>query len=250
MNSSTSFINYFGHVIEDLFRMKSNKNISGMVLLRQIYFTGYEAFFVIAILSLLLGGIIIHEGHEVFGKLGAKDWVYKILVSTIVRDFGPIITSFIVLARSGTAISTELGNMSYHKEIDSIKSLGINPISYIVTPRIVGMIVSMIILILYFSIIGVVGGYIVKTIISPMKFMTFFDHFIRALRFSDIFFMIAKTAFCGLFISSICSYQGLQVRKAITEVPQRNIKAVVHSVFAIFLVNGIGVALYIILEVL
>lgn len=245
MRTESSFSEHFSDIIVDLLNIRDNKNISKAVLINQVLFTGYEAFLIIAIISLLLSAVIIHQGYGYLNALGQTDWIYQILVSSIVRDLGPLITSLIILTRSGTAISTELGNMKINKEIDALKAFGISPISYIVTPRIVGMVVSIVILIIYFSIIGLFGGYIVSNIFHPLPFSEFFKQFINALTFLDLFIMIIKTAVSGFAISVICSFHGLSVSRSITEIPQRNIKAVAQSVYAILFINILGIIVYV-----
>ncbi len=236
-----TFKDYFADILFDLINIKENKNVSKSVLINQILFTGYEALSVVATISLLLCSAIILQGYSVLVELGQKNLIYSILVSTAVRDIGPLIISFFILARSGTAISTELGNMKINKEIDALKAMGISPISYIVTPRIIGMVLSMVVLTIYFSILGLFGGYVVSNLFNPLPFSEFFDNFIKALSMWDLWFMIIKTALSGLAIAIICSFHGLSVQRSITEVPQKNIMAVAHSIFAILLIHTMGI---------
>ncbi len=77
----------------------------------------------------MLGALIIVEGHNLLGAVGQTDWIYKALIFTLVRDIGPIIVSFIVIARSGTAIATELGNMVVNREYDALRVMGVSPVS-------------------------------------------------------------------------------------------------------------------------
>ncbi len=245
IKANINFKDYFADILYDLVNIKENQNISKDVLINQILFTGYEAFSIIAMISLLLGAVIIHQGYSVLESFGQTELIYDILVSAVVRDFAPIIISFIILARSGTAISTELGNMVLNKEIDALKAFGISPISYIVTPRILGMILSMVILTLYFSIFGIFGGYIVSSLFNPLPFGEFFDNFIKSLSFLDIQVTFFKIIFSAFAISVISSFHGLSVKSATTEVPQRNIAAVKGSVFSIFIINIAGILIHI-----
>ena len=105
------FFAFLHEVIYDLMHFKQNKSISTAVLMRQILFTGFQALGLVSFIALMLGAIIIVEGHTLLGTVGQTDWIYKILISALVRDIGRFVVSFIVIARSGTAIATELGNM-------------------------------------------------------------------------------------------------------------------------------------------
>ena len=138
--------------------------------------------------------------------------------------------------------------MVVNKEIDALKSMGISPVAYIVVPRIIGMVISLIILIIYFIVIGIFGGYLVSNMLEPLPFIEFIQQIIKAISFEDIITMIVKITLCGFAIASISSFHGLSVFRASTEVPQRNIKAVVHGVFAVFAINAASTLLFIFLS--
>lgn len=248
MNKPDSFIYFLNEIVYELLNFRKNKAISKNVLVMQILFTGYEALILVAVLGLLLGALIITQGYNYLASLGQTEWIYKILISTMVRDLGPIITAFIILARSGTAISTELGNMVVRKEIDALKSMGISPLSYLIAPRVLGMILSITILIFYFVIIGIFGGYVFSIVSNPLPFVEFFQRLINELQISDLFIMVFKVSLSGFLISTICSFQGLQVKQATTEVPQRNIKAVMQSMLALCVVNILGSIIYLVIN--
>ena len=112
-----SFGVFCAQIVKDLIYFRRNAAISFDVLIKQIYFTGVEALGLCTLLSLLLGAVIIVEGHQILAAIGQTDWIYKILIFALVRDLGPFIICLVVVARSGTAISTELGNMKVNKEI-------------------------------------------------------------------------------------------------------------------------------------
>ena len=231
-------------ILKDLANFRRNSAISFDVLIRQILFTGVEAAGLCMLLALLLGAVIISEGYKFLLAIGQVDWIYKILIFALVRDLGPFIICLIVLARSGTAITTELGNMRVNKEIDALVTMGVSPISYLVSPRVIGMMLSLMILMSYFLMSGIFGGFLISNLFQNIPFMDFFNRLINELMFIDVLLMLFKVLVSGFCISVISSYQGLSVRAAFTEVPQRNIKAVGGSVVAVCLVNLIGTLLY------
>ncbi|NQZ09679.1 MAG: ABC transporter permease, partial [Algicola sp.] len=117
-------------------------------------------------------------------------------------------------------------------------------ISYLVSPRVVGMVLSLMVLMSYFLMSGIFGGFLVSNLFQSIPFFDFLSHLLNELRLLDIGIMIFKVAVSGLFISMISSYHGLTVVKAITEVPQRNIKAVGRGVIAVCVVNLFGTLVY------
>ncbi|NQZ12750.1 MAG: ABC transporter permease, partial [Algicola sp.] len=126
------FTTFSVEVILDIINFRKSRSINIDVLVKQVLFTGVEAIGLCVMISLMLGALIIVEGYQLLAALGQIDWIYKILIFAMVRDLGPFIICFIVLARSGTAITTELGNMVISKEVDALIVMGISPISYLV----------------------------------------------------------------------------------------------------------------------
>lgn len=243
-NSLTIFS---AEVIDDLIHFRRNKAISFDVLVKQVLFTGVQALGLCTLLSLVLGAIIIAEGYPLLTSIGQTEWIYKILIFAMVRDLGPFIVCLIILARSGTAICTELGNMRVNREIDALVCMGVAPISYLVTPRVIGMILSLVILMSYFLMTGIFGGFLISNLFQNIPLVEFVTRLMDQLEALDLFMMVLKVVMSGFFISVISSFQGLSVQRAITEVPQRNIKAVGGSVIAVVMVNAIGSGLYMIL---
>jgi len=147
----------------------------------------------------------------------------------ITKELGPIITAIILIARSGTAISTELGNMVVNHEVEALYSFGVNPISYLIIPRILGVMISFFALSIYMNLAGLLGGYLVANIFSPFSFIEFGTKLMQKLTVKDAVVSQIKSLVFGFIIAIISCYQGLSVNYASTEVPQKTIKAVVSS---------------------
>ena len=197
--------------------------------------------------ALMLGALIIVEGHNLLGAVGQTDWIYKALIFTLVRDIGPIIVSFIVIARSGTAIATELGNMVVNREYDALRVMGVSPVSYLVVPRVFGVALSQLLLIIYFIVVGFFGGFLVSNIFLPLPFVDFIDSLARDITLADLMTMVFKVVVSGFFIGVISCYHGLSVRRTFTDVPQRTIKAVGGSIVAVCIINAVGMTGYFLL---
>jgi len=241
-----AFFNFFYFLYLDLKKQAKEHRVPKKVILDQIYFTGVQALPIIGVISLLLGAIIIKEGHAYVGKFVDKSWIYKIIISAMVRDAAPFITALIVLSRSGIAMATELGYMNINREVDSLRIMGISPLTYIVVPRVIGVSLSIILLVIYFLLIGIIGGYIVTNVFSPIPFWIFMSKLSQNMSFLDLWIMFSKAFFSGFFISLICCFHGLNVRHSFTEIPQRNIKAFAQSAFSIIFINFMGIMFYLV----
>jgi phospholipid/cholesterol/gamma-HCH transport system permease protein len=223
------FVRYSFEVFHQMLRFYRQRQVSKIVLYRQILFTGYEALSLIALIAFSIGGIIILEGNAILPGFGQSKIFYTILVSVVTRELGCILTAFIIIARSGTAISTELGNMVINQEIDALQSFGISPISYLIVPRVLGVIISMITLTLFFNAFAIFGAWLLSFFFYSLNFSEFFHSLFSELAVRDIFSSVLKSVAFGFTIALISSYEGMKVSFASTEVPQRTIKAVVRS---------------------
>lgn len=237
--SVPGFFLFFVATLQEAFRLKSNRHVSSMVILRQILFTGYEALPLISFLALAIGGLIILQGTNLLSNFGQGIWVHIILVTVVVTELSGILTALVVVARSGTAISTELGNMKVRREIDLIESFGISPIGYLVVSRIIGVVVAMVLLVIYFNVIAVMGGWLFSRIFNHLEFRAFMNDFLSVLKISHVVSSLIKSIVFGIIVSSFSTYQGMNVGQASTEVPQATIRAVVSSIFAVILCDGL-----------
>ncbi|MCB5260974.1 MAG: ABC transporter permease [Candidatus Cloacimonetes bacterium] len=235
--SAQGFLSFLALTLDEVLHLRSNRNLSSMVILRQILFTGYEALPLISFLALAIGGLVILQGTNLLSGFGQGIWVHIVLVTVVVNELSGILTALVVVARSGTAISTELGNMKVRREIDLIESFGISPIGYLVLSRIIGVVVAMIILVLYFNFVAVLGGWLFSRMFSNLEFATFMSEFLSVLKFSHVISSLIKSTVFGLIVSTVSTYHGMSVGHASTEVPQRTIRAVVSSIFAIILAD-------------
>jgi phospholipid/cholesterol/gamma-HCH transport system permease protein len=243
-----TFLPFLSEVVYDIFHLRRNKSISINILMRQILFTGFQALGLVSLIALMLGAIIIVEGYTLLGSVGQTEWIYKVLISALVRDFGPFIVSFIIIARSGTAIATELGNMVVNQEYDTLRVMGISPISYLVVPRVLGVALSLLLLIIYFIGIGFFGGFLVSNAFLSLPLVDFINHLAKNLTQADLITMVLKAVSSGFFIGVISCYHGLSVRRTFTDVPQKAIKAVGRCVIAVCMINITGMAGYFLLE--
>jgi len=198
------------------------------VLVMQILFTGFEALSIIIVLSMSLGAIIMITSYS-FGYsllIGQSGFMYKLLVIILTIELGPILTAFIIIARSGTAIATELGGMVVNHEIEAYLSFGINPISYLVVPRFLGVVISMLLLTVYFNVFGLLGSYLIAASFAPIPFNEYMTNILRELKPQGLAISLGKAAVFGTIISLVSSFQGFAVKQSSTEVPVAGIRAV------------------------
>jgi len=143
------------------------------VLSAQIYFTGWQALPLITVMGLGTGSIFVLQSLANLTLLGGTQMIGNFLIIMVLREAGPLLVALVVIARSGTAVAAEIGNMRANREIEALESMGINPLSYIVFPRVFGGTISVLCLAFYFNFIALFGGFLVTRLFQgkrvPMK---------------------------------------------------------------------------------
>lgn len=209
-----------------------------LVYLKQVYFTGLESLKVIIIISLTIGTVLITQIISLVGS-GNEALIGRVLVWVVIRELGPLLTAIIVIARSGTAIATELGSMKINGEIDSIESLGISTEQYLIMPRIFGVTTAVVALTIYFEIFSILGGFLVASLGWHVSFEKFSQGILSSLTVTDLSVSILKSLVFGLFLTAASCRHGLEVGKSATQIPQAATKGVMQGLFLIFILDGV-----------
>ncbi len=208
------------------------------VLLKQVYFTGVQAWAVIVTLFFLIGTLIISQIIS-FAGVDGSSLTGKVLVWIMVRELGPLLTAVIVTARSGTAIATELASMKIGGEIDVLESLGIPVERYLIMPRVLGAAVAVAALALYAEVVAVAGGFLVGSLAWGISLEQYNQGIVPFLTIREIGVSVFKCFAFGLIISACCCRQGLSVEGGPTQIPIAATKGVMRSLLLVFLFDAI-----------
>ncbi len=214
------------------------------VVFSQVYFTGYQALTLISVLAIGTSSIVVLQSSSQFNLLGSSNLVGQLMVVLIVREIAPLITALIVIARSGTAVTSEVGNMRVNREIEALEVMGINPLSFIVFPRLVGGMLSVVCLSLYFIYAAIFGGFIFAKLFLNMTLDFYINSIMQVFAAEDVILFLCKNIFSGAIIFTICCYQGLQVKQGPHEVPQATTNGVVKSIIYVVGFNLIVTVLF------
>lgn len=207
------------------------------VIAAQIYFTGWQAMPLIGFLAIGSGALVALQSMMQMSLLGGVDYVGRFMLMIVVREIAPLLTALIVIARSGTAVAAELGSMQVNKEIDALKAMGINPLSFVIFPRLVGGVISVLSLAFYFVLFATISGALVCRVLKGMPFDVFFTSLAQAASFGDVLIFVLKNLCSGFTIFAVSCYQGLRVERSPHEIPQVTTQAVVKSTVYVLVCN-------------
>jgi len=214
------------------------------VLVSQIYFTGVEALPILALISLGVGATVIIQGVSILPQFGQGELAYKILILVITRELGPLVTALFIAARSGSAITTELGNMVVDHEIEAYQAAGIDPIGHLAAPRLIGVSVAMVVLTLYFNLFGLLGSCALASLIHGLPVGEYLGKVMAAMTTGDVAASLVKSLVFGNILATVATYYGFRVDRAVTEVPQQTIRSLGAGMSLCILANVVITVLF------
>lgn len=203
------------------------------IILEQIYFTCVQALSLIIPIALIIGSMLIIQ----FTKVSGQYDLGKTTVLLIVRELGPIITAFMIILRSATAVTIEIGYMNVLHEIEAIEMAGIDPMVLVCFPRLMGITSAVIFLFIVFDLVSIIGGYALVWTITQIPMENFLAQIAKAITGADIAVGIVKAVCFGVIITVISLSHGFNIKKQITDIPVGTSKAAVESVIYCLISN-------------
>jgi len=197
------------------------------VIVTQIMYTGVQALSLVSVIAFLLGASVIIQTNLMAPADG--ELLGKVLVAVVLRELAPLITAIVVAGRSGTAMATELGNMKVNSEVLALSSLGIDPPRYIVLPRLVASVVSVLVLMIYFTVVAIFGALTLSQLTSNVTWGSLYSGISNSVMPFDLGLFLLKGIGLGTLVGWLCCHYGLEVKSSPTEVPQKASRAVMMS---------------------
>ena len=184
--------------------------------LRQMYVAGLKSIFVVSVVAAFTGMIIALQTGLALMDFGQQDRIGQVLVVALTREMSPFMTALILAAAVGSAIAAEIGTMTVSEEIDALEVMSIDPVKYLVLPRIVGFTMMTPVLSSYATLLGVLGGGLVAKTQLSVEYHTYFQLVMEQLTgptgLKDIWIGQLKALIFGVTISAISCQQGLAAR--------------------------------------
>ncbi len=204
-------------------------------IFKQMEFIGVKSVFIVLLTGLFTGGVLALQSYYAFRKFGGESLLGATVALSMTRELGPVLTALMVTARAGSAIAAELGTMRVTEQIDALAVMAINPIKYLVVPRIIAGILVVPILTAINDFIGIVGGYIVGVGLLKINPGIFMAKMTDLVELSDIFNGLFKSVCFGLLLTLIGCYKGYNTSGGAEGVGRATTEAVVISSISILI---------------
>lgn len=205
----------------------------------QVRFTAWDAIPLTLLTALLLGGMTLLQVFGQLSALGVESMLSRLMGQLVIRELGPLLVGVIVLGRSATAIAAEMASIKLNGEVDALFALGVNPVQYLLVPRVLGGILSVFSLIVLFDVAALLGGFFLAWLVMPILSLRFYlDALAQAIGWQELAITLSKGVVFGMAIPLLCTSIGLRVERSITEIPQAVTKAAVASLLTVLLAGA------------
>jgi phospholipid/cholesterol/gamma-HCH transport system permease protein len=200
---------------------------------------GVDALPIVLVLNFLVGFVMAFMSARVLATFGANVYVADLVSIAITRQLGPLMTAIIVCGRSGAAFAAELGSMRVAEEIDALRTLGLEPFGWLVLPRAIALVLVTPVLTLLANVIAIVGGGVVAVLNLGLTTAGYVNEIRASLVAWDIESGLYMSVAFALSIAFIACQQGLAASGGAVGVGKRATQTVVHSLFAIILLDAL-----------
>jgi len=208
-------------------------------VLKQVYEQGVQSVVIIAMTSFASGAVLALQGYVMLNRFGAKEYVSHLVALSLVRELSPVFSSFIFSGKAGARIAAELGTMNVNNQIIATKTLGVDPVEFLVVPRMVACFMVLPGLVVFSEIVGIFGGYIIGVFDANIPSANYIQQTLKSISYVDFFSGFMKTFFFALIISWVSCYEGFHTKGGSIGVGRYTTKAVALCYILVVISNTI-----------
>jgi phospholipid/cholesterol/gamma-HCH transport system permease protein len=205
---------------------------------------GHEALPIVALISFLMGLITAFQAAMQLRQFGADIYVANLVALSITRELGPLMTAIIASGRSGAAFAAEIGTMKVSEEVDALAAMGLDRTRFLVTPKVIALLVMLPALTLFADLVGILGGLFVALFSLDIPAVVYFRQIRAWMTMWDIGQGLAKAVVFALLIAAIGCLRGLEARAGAESVGRVTTSAIVSGIFAIICADAVFTVLF------
>jgi phospholipid/cholesterol/gamma-HCH transport system permease protein len=200
---------------------------------------GAQALPIVSLISFLVGLILAFVGAVQLAMFGAQIFVADLVGIAMAREMGAVMSAIIMAGRTGASFAAQIGTMEVNEEIDALKTFGFSPLDFLVTPRVVALVIMMPLLCLYADLLGIVGGAVVGVGMLDIPLTQYVNETRAALSVTDFAIGVVKSGVFGILIALAGCLRGMQCGRSAAAVGNAATSAVVTSIVAIIVTDGL-----------
>jgi phospholipid/cholesterol/gamma-HCH transport system permease protein len=219
------------------------------VIVRQMLEVWIKALMIVGVLCFLIGVVIAYQGVQQLRQFGAETFTVEAVGIGMFRELGVLLTAIIVAGRSGSAFTAQIGTMQVNQEIDAMRTIGLNPVEWLVMPRLLALVISMPLLAFWGDMTGLLGGAVACTIYLDFTFVQFFDRLRDTVGAWHFYTGMIKAPVFGFVIAAIGCFEGLQVEGSAESVGQLTTRSVVEAIFVVIVLDSVFSIIFLLADV-
>ena len=182
------------------------KQIPGII--QQIYYIGAKSITIIMLVGFFTGMVLGLQSYHALVKFGAQGALGTLVALSLVRELGPVLTAIMITARAGSAMTAEIGIQRISEQIDALDTMRIDPLKFLISPRIAASIISFPLLTALFDLIGILGGFLSGVVLLGVNAGTYFHRVQSSVEMKDITDGFIKSLVFAVIVTTVCCYQG------------------------------------------
>jgi len=239
------FITFVGHLFYAMFHtFVKPKDIRFKEMVYHIHQSGFNALVIIGLTSFLVGMVISYQGSVQLAKFGADIFIVDTVAISITRELGPMITAIVIAGRSGSAYTAEIGAMKITEEIDAMRTMGFDPYTFLVLPRVFALVIALPLLIFFSDIVGIFGGMVASYMQLGISMTQFTERLYEVLEVKHYMLGMIKGPVFAFIIVAIGCFRGLQVSDNTESIGLHTTASVVNSIFLVIAFDALFSVLY------
>ena len=234
------FLSFFGQIAYAFFHVLKNPKLFRY---KEVFFeineNAIKAFYIVALTSFLVGIVTAFQSATQLKLYGANIFVVDMLGISILRELAPLLTAIIIAGRSGSSFTAQIGAMKITEELDAMRTMGFDPMIFLVLPRIIGLMIMMPLMIFLADISGLIGGMLVAHLDLDIPGSLFLDRFSEVVAIKHFYVGIFKGPFFAFLIASIGIFRGMMVKDDTQSIGINTTKSVVESIFTVIVCDAV-----------
>tara|TARA_A100000171_G_C2138605_1_gene152570 strand:+ start:2160 stop:3344 length:1185 start_codon:yes stop_codon:yes gene_type:complete len=213
-------------------------------LLSHIQKVGFQALPIIGLIAFLIGIVLVYQGAQQLKRFGAEIFTIDLLAVSVLREIGVLLTAIVVAGRSGSAFTAQIGTMSLNQETDAMRVMGLDPIRYLVIPRLLALLIALPLLVFFANIVALIGGAFMGSALIGVDFDQFFQHLNLTIKPWTFWTGMIKAPVFAFVIALVGCFEGLRVTGGADSVGRHTTSAVVKSIFLVIVLDAAFSILY------
>lgn len=177
-------------------------------LLQELYFIGVRSIPIILLTAAFAGMVLALQGYYTLRQYGSEGALGSAVALSLIREMGPVLTGIMVSARAGSAVTAEIGIMRITEQLDALDTMAVNPMQYVVMPKLLAGLIAVPLLTAMFDVMGILGGYLVGVILLGISSGSYFSSMVQSVVPLDINGGLVKSLVFGLTVILVACYKG------------------------------------------